>query len=124
MSQTDVADANLVPCGKPGSFELWRLAALVPVAAQAVPGLPERGDLVVVVGLCTGVGASRGDEGLLVHAVAHTAGPAVELDVEAIEVLVDVLVQTEVDQREPFRLPCPNRLHRFVPDLDVDVRGR
>ena len=97
---------------------------LVPVAAQAVPGLPERRDLVVDVGVGAEVGLRCRDELLLVHAVAHARGPAVELLVEAVEMRADVLVHPEMDQARAAPARARGSPHGRVPGLDIDVGRR
>ena len=49
------------------------------------------------------------DERLLSHPVAHASCPAVELRIEAVEMRVDVLVHTEVDQSQTLRCAIPDR---------------
>ena len=60
----------------------------------------------------------------LVEAVPHARGPAVQLDPEPLQVIVDVGLDAEVDQREPRRAATRDLGDRRVPRLDVDVGRR
>jgi hypothetical protein len=89
-----------------------------------VPRLPERRDAVVKVCVDARVCARGVHEILLLHAVTQAFRPAVELQLEPVEVRVDILVHAEVDQCQPLGLVRPDRVRGRVPALDVDVGRR
>src|SRR5581483_1500780 len=87
----------------------------VPVALHALPGLPERRGAVVLLRVVARVGEGGLDELLLAHAAADALRPAVELELEPVEVRADVLVHAEVDEGETLRVARANRRDGLVP---------
>src|SRR5918995_2995218 len=98
-------------------------APLVPPAPEAGVGLPERRGALVV-GRLVDVLAGRLDELLLGRSGGDELRPRPQLPPRLGEVVLDVVEEPEVDERQAPGAAAPDLVERPLPRVDIHVRRR